>query len=42
MNGIPGWSALQRTTTLDLASEVASLVVDRIAARRALPAVLER
>ena len=42
VNGIPGWSALQRTTTLDLASEVASLVVDRIAARRALPAVLER
>jgi len=42
VNGIPGWSALQRTTSLDLASEVASLVVDRVATRRALPAVRER
>ncbi len=39
VNGIPGWSGLQRTTSLDLASEVVSLVVKRVAARRALPAV---
>jgi len=42
VNGIPGWSALQRTTSLDLASEIASLVVQRIAARRALPAIRGR
>ena len=42
VNGIPGWSALQRTTSLDLASEVASLVVDRIAARRTRPAARGR
>jgi len=35
VNGIPGWSALQRTTSLDLAGEVASHLVGRIAARRA-------
>ncbi len=34
VNGIPGWSALQRTTSVDLAREIASLVRDRIAARR--------
>jgi len=40
VNGIPGWRALQRTTSVDLASEVARLVHERIAARRAeaLPA----
>ena len=35
VNGIPGWSALQRTTSIDLAQEVASLTRTRLAARRA-------
>lgn len=34
VNGIPGWSALQRTTDVRLASEVAGLVRSRIAGRR--------
>lgn len=34
VNGIPGWSALQRTTDVRLAREVAALVRSRIAARR--------
>jgi len=34
VNGIPGWSALQRTTSIDLAGEVASLAVARLLARR--------
>ena len=38
VNGIPGWSGLQRTTSLDLALEVASFVVKRAASRRAAPA----
>jgi RimK family alpha-L-glutamate ligase len=33
VNGIPGWKALQRTTAVDLASEVASAVLNRIAVR---------
>ncbi len=32
VNGIPGWSALQRTTSIDLAGEIARHVCDRIAA----------
>lgn len=35
VNGIPGWSALQRTTSIDLAHEVALLARTRLAARRA-------
>ena len=35
VNGIPGWRALQGTTSVDVASEVAHLVRERIAARRA-------
>ena len=35
VNGIPGWSALQRTTSIDLAQEVALLARTRLAARRA-------
>ena len=35
VNGIPGWSALQRTTSIDLAGEVAALAVARLPARRA-------
>lgn len=35
VNGIPGWSALQRTTSVDLALEVASLARARLVARRA-------
>ena len=35
VNGIPGWSALQRTTPIDIAGEIASLALERIAARRA-------
>jgi RimK family alpha-L-glutamate ligase len=35
VNGIPGWSALQRTTSIDLAQEVAALARSRLAARRA-------
>ena len=35
VNGIPGWSALQRTTAIDLAKEVALLAKARLAARRA-------
>ena len=35
VNGIPGWSALQRTTSIDLAREVASLVRARLLARSA-------
>jgi RimK family alpha-L-glutamate ligase len=42
VNGIPGWSGLQRTTSIDLASEVASLVVERAAFPRAVPAGRER
>jgi len=40
VNGIPGWRALQRTTSVDLASEVARLVHERVEERRAeaLPA----
>ncbi len=33
VNGIPGWSALQRTTSTDLAAEIAGLVRARLAAR---------
>ena len=32
VNGIPGWRALQRTTSIDLASEIALLARERIAA----------
>lgn len=35
VNGIPGWSALQKTTEVDLASEVARLVLARLAGRHA-------
>jgi RimK family alpha-L-glutamate ligase len=42
VNGIPGWSGLQRTTSLDLALEVASFVVKRAAGRRAVPADASR
>ena len=35
VNGIPGWSALQGTTSVDLASEVARLVRARVAEGRA-------
>ena len=35
VNGIPGWSALQRTTSIDLAGEVASLALARLSDRRA-------
>jgi len=35
VNGIPGWSALQRTTSIDLAGEIAAIVLAKIAARRA-------
>jgi len=35
VNGIPGWSALQGTTSIDLASEVARLVRARVAEGRA-------
>lgn len=35
VNGIPGWSALQRTTSIDLAQEVALLARSRLTARRA-------
>ncbi|MBI4168533.1 MAG: RimK family alpha-L-glutamate ligase [Acidobacteria bacterium] len=34
VNGIPGWSALQRTTRVSVASEIARLVRARIADRR--------
>ena len=35
VNGIPGWSALERATGRRIADEVAALVVDRLGARRA-------
>jgi glutathione synthase/RimK-type ligase-like ATP-grasp enzyme len=35
VNGIPGWSALQRTTSIDLSREVALLAKTRLASRRA-------
>ena len=35
VNGIPGWSALQGSTSIDLAGEIASLVRARLAARHA-------
>jgi RimK family alpha-L-glutamate ligase len=35
VNGIPGWAALQRTTPIDLAAEIARLVQSRVLARRA-------
>jgi len=35
VNGIPGWSALQKTTDIDLASEVARLVLASLAGRHA-------
>ncbi len=35
VNGIPGWSALQSTTAIDLAGEVASLALARLPDRRA-------
>lgn len=35
VNGIPGWSALQRTTSIDLSREVAILAKTRLASRRA-------
>lgn len=35
VNGIPGWSALQKTTSVDLAAEVALLVKARLPARGA-------
>ena len=35
VNGIPGWSALQRTTSIDLAGEVASLARARLPVRQA-------
>lgn len=34
VNGIPGWKALQGTTTVDIALEIARLVAARIATRR--------
>jgi len=34
VNGIPGWKALQGTTTVDIAFEIARLVAARVEARR--------
>jgi RimK family alpha-L-glutamate ligase len=39
VNGIPGWRALQRTTSVDIASEIATLATERITAPRAAEAL---